>query len=323
MRRRIVPARRCALAPAGGRWCAHAVAPRRLARCIGGWLALGLALAVLGLAGCAKSSDVERVDEVNRVQNQRIKAIEDDVGAVLGEQKALMGELRKELASLKGRMQLVDERSERLANEQKAITEGLERTLSEQRKLTRLVEGEVAKLTRAKLDSDNELDKMRGQMNELEKLLKSPISRLPAKTVADANMREAYYHLINGEFDIAADAFATFRKTYPKDERGPEALYRQGQAYFLMRRYDHALIPFFELVDKAPKHKLATPARWMLARSLEETGDLKLAREFYAQLINDKTPYANDATRRVAFINQLFPRSQGKPDDKGKDKGRQ
>jgi hypothetical protein len=49
----------------------------------------------------------------------------------------------------------------------------------------------------------------------------------------------------------------------------------------------------------------------MTARTLEETGDLKLAREFYAQLINGNTPYAVDATRRVAFINKLFPQAQG------------
>ena len=254
---------------------------------------------------------MEKVAEANRVQDQRLRAIETDVGGSLKDQKSEMEQLRRDVKAALGRMDLVDQRTQRMENEQKAITESLERSLSDQRKLGHAVETELAKMAKYKLETDNDLDKMRIQVGELEKLLRSPIARLPAKNQADKDFREAYYHLISGEFDIAADLFDKWRKAYPNDERGFEALYRRGQAFFLLRRYDHAQISLYELVDKAPKSDLATPARWLLARSLEETGDLKLARDFYAQLINDKTPYAADATRRVAFINRLFPRSQG------------
>lgn len=283
---------------AAGSWCVRGRVPLLIAL-----------LAALAAAGCAKSSDVEAVAETNRVQDQRLRAIEGDVGTALREQQAMMEELRTEVRAVKGQMELVNQRTERLANEQTAITEGLERNLAEQRKLSRKVDESLAEMARYKLEAQNDLDKMRIQVAELEKLLKSPISGLPDDTRADAAFRQAYFHLINGEFDIAAQRFKAFREDYPEDDRQIQALFRRGQAFFLMRRYDHALIPFFEVLDKAPKHELATPARWMLARALEETGDLKLAREFYAQLINNKTVYANDATRRVAFINRLFPRS--------------
>jgi len=288
-------------------------APRRHGRCARhAWLPVllpALLLPALLTLGCAKTSEVERVDEVNRVQDQRLRALETDVGRTLAEQRALLEELRTAVRAAQGRMDLVDERTQRMDIEQKAITESLERSLADQRKLSRTVDEELAKMTRARLESDNELDKMRGQLAELEKLLKSPISRLPDKTAADKDFRAAYFALINGEFDIAADKFEQVRKAYPKDDRATEALFRRGQAFFLIRKYDYALVPLFELIDKAPKHELATPARWYVARSLEETGDLKLARDFYATLITDKTPYAADATRRVAFINRLFPRS--------------
>jgi len=275
----------------------------------------------LVLSACAKSSDLAKVEDTNRVQNQRLSAIEGDVGKTLKAQQVLMQQLSTDVRAMKGRMDLVDDRTARMANEQKALTDNLDRSLSDQRKLTHQVKEQLAKMERYKLDTDNDLDKMRIQVGELEKLLKSPIAGLPDKTEADKAFRGAYYHLLNGEFDVAADAFAAWRKTYPKDPRGPEALFRQGQAFFLMRRYDHALIPLYELLDKSPKSEFAAQARWLAARSLEETGDFKLARQFYAQLINDKTPYAADATRRVAFINRLFPRSagkQGQPAQQGK-----
>lgn len=276
-------------------------------------------LALTLAAACAKSSDIDRVEESNRVQDQRLLAIERDVGSSLEEQRqalrAVQGDLRAiqgDLRAMRGRTNLISERTEQLVSEQSALSEALERSHSEQRRLTRRVEEQVARMSRFRLESENDLDKMRLQLGQLEKLLKSPIAKLPAKTAADKEFRIANHLLINGEFDLAADRFETFRKKHPKDKRGTEALFRRGQALFLMRKYDHALIPFFEVVDKAPDHELAMPSRWMLARALEETGDLKLAREFYAQLIAGKTAYASDATRRVAFINKLFPRPRRK-----------
>ncbi len=232
------------------------------------------------------------------------------MGRTLREQQQLLESLRTDVRALRGQVQLVNERTGRIAGEQSAMAQEMERTLAEQRKIARQVEDERAALRRFRLESANDLDKMRTRITDLDKLLRSPISRMPDKTAADAALRQSYFHLLNGEFDIAASQFQQFMKKHPKDPRRIEALYRRGQAFFLLRRYDHALIPFFEVVDKAPRHPMATPARWMLARALEETGDLKLAREFYAQLISGKTPYAADATRRLAFINKLFPRSQ-------------
>lgn len=271
---------------------------------------VALAVCTLLLAACAKSSDVEKmstnlqkVAETDRVQNQRLSSLENDVGKQLKQ-------LDDEMRALNGRTTLLEQNTKQMAAEQQTLSDSADRTAADQRKLGHLVSQQVAKMERYRLNTDNELDKMRLQADALQKLLKSPIADLPDKTVADRDLRRAYYHLLDGEFDIAAQAFASWAKKYPKDARVPEATYRQGQAYFLMRRYDHALIPLYELVRKWPKNRLVLPARWMLARSLEETGDLKLAREFYAQLINQDSAYAADATRRVAFINRLYPHSR-------------
>ena len=263
----------------------------------------GLALMLGWSVGCATSGDVKKIDEANRVQNQRLRALEEDIGTALDSQ-------RTEIKALRGQLLLVKEQTDRMAREQSAITENQERSKARQRKLTRMVEEEVNRIVRFKTEAENDLDKMRLQLGQLEKLLKSPISKLPGKTPADKEFRAAYFSLINGELDIAAGEFSAFRKKYPKDKRGVEALYRRGQAYFLMRRYDHALEPFLQVVEKSPRHPLATQARWMLARALEEAGELKLARSFYGQLITGKTVYANDATRRLAFINKLYPKSK-------------
>jgi TolA-binding protein len=282
---------------------------------IAGLLAAGL------LAGCASSSDLGKVSEENRVQDQRLRALEEDVAGQIARQQAALDALRGEVRALQGQLRLIGERNEQMAAEQAAMAQNLERNQAGQLRMTRLVEEESNRMGRFRTEAENDLDKMRVQLGQLEQLLRTPLARMPARTPADKELRAAHFLLIDGELDLAADRFEEFRKKYPDDARGVEALFRRGQAYFLLRKYDHALIPFFEVIDKSPKHPLATPSRWMVARALEETGDLKLAREFYAQLIAGKTIYAGDATRRVAFINKLFPAGEagkGAPQGGGK-----
>ena len=152
----------------------------------------------------------------------------------------------------------------------------------------------------------NDLDKLRLRVQDVERLLKSPIADLPSATAGDKAWREAYFLMISGQLDLAADRFAQFMQSYPADKRLPEALLREGQAYYLMRKYDFALAPLYELAQKYGTARAAVEGRWYIARALEETGDLKLARDFYAQLVNGKTVYAADAQRRLALIQKLY-----------------
>ena len=274
--------------------------------------ALALSAGWLALAGCASNSDLKKVTEANKIQEQRLRALEQDTQATISGQGNRMKTIEAQLKALNGRIGLIARENQKIGKEQAQLRGDQERAISGQRKMTRNVEREAAKITRFRLEAKNDLDKIHTRLGLLEKMLKSPIASLPDKTPADKSFRQAHFLLINGELDLAADRFGAFGKAHPKDGRGIEALYRRGQALFLLRKYDHAMIPFFEVVEKSPTHRLAAPSRWMLARSLEETGDLKLAREFYAQLITGKSAYANDAIRRVAFINKLFPGSRKK-----------
>ena len=265
-----------------------------------------LASALLLAGGCAKSSEVERVDEVNKVQEARIKALEDSLSKTLTQQQRELEALRTANNAMQGQLGLLSQQAETTQKEVAQIGEDQERIRSTGNKLNRRLEEELKRYKDARLQADSDLDKVRGELSQVQALLRSPIAKLPGNTQADKTFREAHYTMIAGELDVAADQFAAFVEQNPKDPRVVDARYRIGQANFLLRRYDRAMIAFFEVVDGAPKHTLATPGRWMLARSLEETGDLKLAREFYGQLVRGKTKYANDSTRRLDFINRIY-----------------
>jgi TolA-binding protein len=286
---------------------------RRNPRCerrqpLPGW-ALLLVLAPLLASACAKTSDVEQLQQANTVQDRRIQALEQAtpqaIQQLADQLKPELEKLAEEMRVLLGRSRNEREQVQRLSGDQTLLAETLERLQAIVQKLQRRVDTELKAASVRGLEVEKALDGVRGQLTGLESLLQSRMADLPQKTKADRAWREAYFQLINGELDVAAAAFADFRTKYGDDPRAVEALYRQGQAYFLRRKYDEALVPCLELVEKHGDHPLAADAKWMLARSLEETGDLKLAREFYAQLIAQDTPHKRDATRRLFFIDRL------------------
>ena len=258
-------------------------------------------------AGCAKSGDVERIESENRVRDARIKALEDGTVAAVSAQAAVLLQKVEELQrSVDARAAATAERLDQLASEQNRIEGEGEETRADLKKHERRFEQYVKAQAVAWQEQANDLDKLRLRVQDVERLLKSPIADLPSATAGDKAWREAYFLMISGQLDLAADRFAQFMQSYPTDKRLPEAMLREGQAYYLMRKYDFALAPLYELEEKHGTSKSAVEGRWYIARALEETGDLKLARDFYAQLVNGKTVYAADAQRRLALIQKLY-----------------
>jgi TolA-binding protein len=247
-------------------------------------------------------------------QAQQIKLLIAQAGtlkqelAALGARHAAEREsMLQRLAAAEGSARVLGERSDQLGTEQTRLTDVLEKTRADLRLLQRRSEEQAETAKRHQTEQLAALDAVTQHLDAVRTLLQSPIGNLPGKTEADKLLRRAYAHLMYGEVDLAADRFADFIEKHANDPRLPEAQYRQAQAYFLGRKYDHALVPAFALVDKNPNHPLAPEARWILARSLEEKGDFALARRFYSEMIDGNSKYKSDAMRRVQFLNVLQP----------------
>jgi TolA-binding protein len=314
MRLRALPERARPRAAPAALWETLA-APAALREMLAAPAALCAALALaLALASCAKTSDVERVEQANRVQDERLRALEEGLSDALRQQFAkLTADMTELKRVVEGRTTALQDRLDQLVAEQTKISETVDRNQAQQKRGERRLEEQVKAFAAYRTDAENDLDKLRLRMKDLEGLLKSPIAGLPAATEPDKVFRDAFFLLISGQLDLAIDRFGQFMQQFPKEPRRAEALFRQGQAYFLLRKYDYVLVPLFELLDKHAQSKFVIEARWLLARSLEETGDFKLARDFYAQLINGKTVYSADASRRVAFMNKLLPATAETP----------
>lgn len=264
-------------------------------------------------SACAQQQDaIQELTERDRAQGEELAQLERRV-LELQEFNARLQRLEREVAALRGITTNLTEQNRNLSQEQQGFGQELERSLSGQSRLERLLGAERERLGRERVAAGNTVDKVRGRLDVLERLLRSPIAGLPSTSRADKDFRQAFYRLVNGELDLAATDFARFTQVYPQHGRITEAYFRQGQALFLLRRHEQALEPFFVVVDKHPKHPLVPNTRWLLARSLEETGELLLARDFYTQLINAKGRFTGDATRRLAYIDKLYGKKPAQP----------
>ena len=309
-------------------------------------LVSGLLAQLLGCATAGNLSSVESrvgaLEQKQKVGDQRLSDIERGSSSAIEQQQhqidALIeraGKLQQELADLsarwasesdtiqqklaaqEGSTRVLNERAQTLGNEQVRLSDVLEKTQADLRTLRRRAEEQAGEMKRFQAEQLAEMDSVTKHLAAVQLALISPIGDLPNRTDADKLLRQAYGLMIHGELDLAADRFGEFLEKFPKDARLPEAQYRQAQCYFLARKYDHAVVPAFALVDKTPNHLLAPEARWLLARSLEEKGDFALARKFYSEIINTNAKYKTDAMRRVQFLNVLQPPADSPPPAQG------
>lgn len=286
------------------------ISPLRLPRCFFTLVSF-LAFALLFTTGCA-SQDVKKIQLENQIQNKRLQALEKNYGRELRKMLKNVKEVQRKAQANTNRSRAIITSADKVLGEQAVYAEQLEKITADFQKLKREMKKLAARLEVSKVEQQKELDAMRLRQEETITALRSPIGDLPDKTKADSAFRQGFAHMAMGKMDLAADQFGQFIKKFPKDKRVAEARFQKGMANVLLNRYDHALIEFFKLVDKYKKHPIHTKAKWMLGRSLEETGDLKLARQIYGQLINSNTPFKNDATRRVHFLDKLLPPSPKK-----------
>ncbi len=213
-------------------------------------------------------------------------------------------------AALNGRLRLLEGDTKRLLIEQQLLRQSLEQNQNESAKLKRQLAEALDNLKTTTTTLIEEQDKLESLQQEIVRLLRSPVGDLPAKSAGDKAFRTAFLYMVSGELDLAAQAFAEFYQTRPHHPKAQEALLREGQAWFLLRRHARALKPLLSVTERYQEGPWALQGRWMLARSLEETGEWQLARALYAQLAEGRTFYALDSAKRLAFLQK---RTQTEP----------
>lgn len=224
-----------------------------------------LSIAVLFFSGCKSRSDVKRDQEMERLKAElnSVKGEKADISYVTDELKQdllrLTNMVEENTQLAQRRHEETMKRDEERSKEAAALTgriEMLENKELESPSVKAESEKKIAKFEVGKKLFDN------GKFIEaleIFKLIAHNRSRADDAKRAQFMVAECYFEI--KDYASAALEYSEFKKSYPKDNQVPSAIYRQANAFRLMGRAKEARLFYQELFDKFPKHILSTKAR--------------------------------------------------------------
>ena len=128
----------------------------------------------------------------------------------------------------------------------------------------------------------------------------------PVPDTPDGLFAEARKHYEAKEYGEAHRLLDAFINRYPKDVRAAQALYLQGDSYFLERKFPAAINTFGKVIDLFPKSEVAPDAMYKNGQAfyaLKYCGD---ARIYFQELLRryPKTEWKKDATDQIKRIQR-------------------
>jgi tol-pal system protein YbgF len=251
------------------------------------WRSLALA-AIAGVAACASSSDVQRVQ--NQVASLRAETARQDSirGARLNEiirlQQRIMDSLGLAVRSLRG------ETRQDLYNIQQQLVQLQELTGQSQQRLTELrtqLEARGAEIGATGTTPSEGTGGPGGAPDTGRTAGSAPTAS------ADQMYEASIAQLRRGSTATARIGFRRLLQTYPTSERVPDAVYFLGQS-FAAENPDSAAAYYRQVLDRYPKSPRAAAALYNLGLLAERRKDTAAARDAYQRVIR-QYPQSNEA----------------------------
>lgn len=215
-------------------------------------MVLPLALALLGLAGCAYNGGLED-------QYQLLESRVSDLESQLEKQKRLeeaqgFGQINEKVRQLQGSLEELEHRLDTMQTKQRDLYVNLDQRL-------RAVETPGALARNAPLIPPAAPGAMQppGQQPGQPGLLAPQVPQAPGGAIVDnsANAEQAYQQALNllqrGHYPEAATALEQFIATYPGSPFAANATYWLGETYYVSRQYDKALSAFQTVIQRYPQ----------------------------------------------------------------------
>ncbi|MBI1862101.1 MAG: tetratricopeptide repeat protein [Deltaproteobacteria bacterium] len=224
-----------------------------------------LVIPVLAMVGCRSKSDIKRDQELERLKLE--------LNSVRGEKadaSYATDELRQEMARLTSIVEENSQLAQRRFEESVKREEELRKEMGALQGRLEMMEGRELEIPPPKAEPEKKSIRLdtgkklldAGKYAEAAEVLKEVAmnrSRAEEAKRAQFLLGEAYFEL--KDYASAALEFSEFKKSYPKDGQVPSAIYRQANCFRLINRPKEAKLFYQELLDKFPKHVLASKAR--------------------------------------------------------------
>ncbi len=259
---------------------------------------LPLCLLLLGLFGCASSSELSDVrKDVNTVYRE-FRSYKDSTDA-------RMAKLEKDMSTLAQSMRSVEELTRKQYVDLSMSAEGND---------------EKIKSILGKLDElDSQLraywGETKGELRELKGTRGGAAGAAsskggPASRASQVNYDESYKRAFDafqkGQYEDAIRAFSDFVQSFPDTPLVPNARYWTGEAYMNLKDPEKAIVSFQEVIDKYPNSEKAPRAMLRQAEAFSALGDKKSSTTLLKRVIElyPKTDEARIAERLLRNLGQ-------------------
>ena len=133
--------------------------------------------------------------------------------------------------------------------------------------------------------------------------------------IPEACLQEGWAHWQLGESEPALDSWVKMAALFPGDPLAQEALLQVGQSYFQGRQYAKAELVLTDFLGRWPASRLAAEARWSLAQSYYNHEEFsKAIHEYQAFAVGyPKDPRVADAQSQLMLANFRQATRSGDP----------
>lgn len=115
----------------------------------------------------------------------------------------------------------------------------------------------------------------------------------------EAAYQAALQTLRSGQYEQAITALAAFPEQYPNSNYLPNTYYWQGEAQYVLRNFDAAVVSFQTVLDKFPISSKVADATLKMGFSQYELGQVDVAKATLAKVIES---YPNTSASRLAKV---------------------
>lgn len=253
-------------------------------------------------AGCASRGDMQSLESSTNDARRRIVRLEKEM---VGVRQMANDEVQISVQSLRNEMAAMRKGTADLQASQDTIRVDMQEMSGKADDLKILVQKSVEDGKFQRDEMDRRLAALEDRLAKLEKnLSEQPTATGPNVSTPEGIYEGGIASFKAGELQKARDLFIRFVEQNPSHALIPNGHYWIGETYYSEKNFEQAILAFQEVIKNYPKSDKAPAALLKQGMSFKNIGDKKSAR-YVLNKLKDEYPQTEDAKKVKALLKEL------------------
>jgi tol-pal system protein YbgF len=254
-------------------------------------------------AGCASRGDMQNLERSTIDARKRIVRLEKEM---VGVRQMANDEVKISLQGLRKEMDTIRKGEADLQASQDTIRVDMREMSGKADDLKILIRKSVEEGKFQKEESDRRLAALEERLAELEKKLgdQQASAATPIDSTPEGIYEGGLAAFKAGEMQKARDLFTRVVEQHPTYALIPNCRYWIGETYYNEKKYEQAILAFQEVIKNYPKSDKAPAALLKQGMSFRNIGDKKSAR-YVLNKLRDDYPRSDDAKKAKGILKEI------------------